>query len=184
MEPFSMPNFSSRNTSPRWNPTGPGSARSSSSSRPLLYQNIFKSDFSKISRFKNESLPWARWSIKEISLLTQLGCTLPSHRVIPRITLSSLPFNFAISGLAMWTKNYVFRIHVKPIRCTGWERHRIYVEIVALAWLLIKAPGTRVNWRNLFCIIQPPVFEVHQYHFSFEGMSIKRERVTWNQSKH
>ena len=33
---------------------------SSSCSRPLLYQNIFKSDFSKISRFKNERLPWAR----------------------------------------------------------------------------------------------------------------------------
>ena len=33
---------------------------SSLCSRPLLYQNIFKSDFSKISRFKNERLPWAR----------------------------------------------------------------------------------------------------------------------------
>ena len=33
---------------------------SSSCSRPLLYQNIFKSDFSKISRFKNRGLPWDR----------------------------------------------------------------------------------------------------------------------------
>ena len=131
----------------------------------------------------------------EISLLTQLRWT-PTE-LFPGITVSSLPFNFSFKnrsgpylsehlpnlwicgGVSTWTKNYVFRIHIKPIMMYKLRGHRrIHVEIVALAWLLIKAhiarwtEGTLIKFKG---IVQPPVFEVHLCHFSFEGMtSMKR----------
>ena len=70
----------------------------------------------------------------------------------PVITVNLLPFNFVFKNRSgpyylpehlanLWiyvNQHYAFRIHVE-----------IGKGPVALAWLLIKPPGSRVNWRNL-----------------------------------
>ena len=83
-----------------------------------------------------------------------------------------------------WIKKLCF-----PDSCknpyTGWERHcRIYVEIgrgpVALAWLLIKVPGSRVNlnWRNLDI-----VYNRYRSTTVFWGAPVSAITEHWHQPK-
>ena len=75
----------------------------------------------------------------------------------PVITVTLLPFNFVFKNRSgpyylppehlanLWiyvNQHYAFRIHVE-----------IKKGPMALAWLLIKAPGSRVNWRNLDIVL-------------------------------